>query len=504
MKNNLMWEDTIVSKQIKLTWQEAIDYCEASTLGGYNDWRLPNYNELYYLSDRSKNTPAISDVFENIIENHYITSTTYKGNTSEVWNINFNYGINSFGAKSTAIYVRCVRDTDAKEPLHIKYAVYNDMATSDPNDDRLYLYFSESIKESSLLADMSQNFSISGGTGVIGSDSSHVYEDGLFHRLTILLNSTGSASTAFDGTETIKIATNSITDMSDEYPLAYFTTDVAKFNILGRIRTGQTTSYSANDDGDTLRGFSHSYSDNGDGSVTDNNTHLIWQQEDDGSTYTYSNAITYCDNLNDNWRLPTHEELMSIGDKGRIDPSINPIFLNTQSNFYWSVSFYISNNNIWMINSYNGYNYHDAQSNSHYVRCVKNSEYENLHKYVRDDTNDIMIDEKNNLMWHDDSNTKNTQRTWSDAISYCESSNLGGYNDWHLPNYNELYYLANRDKYRPAIDIDFYNVENSQYWSSTTYKYNTNDALAVDFSDGLNNNYTKSTTLYVRRVRVVD
>ncbi len=45
------------------TWIDAITYCENLTLGGFNDWRLPNINALNTIVDYSKAAPAISDNF---------------------------------------------------------------------------------------------------------------------------------------------------------------------------------------------------------------------------------------------------------------------------------------------------------------------------------------------------------------------------------------------------------------------------------------------------------
>src|SRR5664280_1209916 len=42
------------------TWQLAINYCEGLTLGGFSDWRLPNFRELQSLTDMTKYNPAIN------------------------------------------------------------------------------------------------------------------------------------------------------------------------------------------------------------------------------------------------------------------------------------------------------------------------------------------------------------------------------------------------------------------------------------------------------------
>jgi len=84
-----------------------------------------------------------------------------------------------------------------------------------------------------------------------------------------------------------------------------------------------------------------SYTDNGNGTVTDNVTGLMWQQEDDDTTRTWDEACTYCDSLTlagySDWRLPSKKELMSIVDYGKYDPSIDTTYFSkTNSEYYWS------------------------------------------------------------------------------------------------------------------------------------------------------------------------
>ncbi|MFT4570072.1 MAG: hypothetical protein ACI91F_000942, partial [Candidatus Binatia bacterium] len=50
--------------------------------------------------------------------------------------------------------------------------------------------------------------------------------------------------------------------------------------------TGQTTAYGTGSDGDVQAGAVLSYTDNGDGTITDNNTGLMWEKKDDNPTPT--------------------------------------------------------------------------------------------------------------------------------------------------------------------------------------------------------------------------
>jgi len=60
------------------------------------------------------------------------------------------------------------------------------------------------------------------------------------------------------------------------------------------------------------------FTDNGNGTITDSDTTLMWQKEDDDTRRTWEQAITYCEGLSlgtySDWRLPNIKELRTIVD----------------------------------------------------------------------------------------------------------------------------------------------------------------------------------------------
>lgn len=72
-------------------------------------------------------------------------------------------------------------------------------------------------------------------------------------------------------------------------------------------------------------------------------------------------------------------------------------------------------------------------------------------QYIRDDIKEIVKDTDTLLVWQDNSDAKDIEKDWEGAIDYCEDLSLGGYDDWRLPNFNELYGLADRTKISPAL-----------------------------------------------------
>ncbi len=113
-KTGLQWQDNYNDNNniIKYaTWTDAIEYCEDLALGGHNDWRLPNFNELYSLVDLSKHFPAIDATFQHVHNTFYWSSTSIVDSRGKVWVIHFENGNEQEYDKSGVApnYVRCVR-----------------------------------------------------------------------------------------------------------------------------------------------------------------------------------------------------------------------------------------------------------------------------------------------------------------------------------------------------------------------------------------------------------
>jgi len=109
----LIWQDDNRTKVIKKNWKDAIEFCENLELGGYDDWRLPNINEIFTISDKSKIDPAIQSEFNNVnTKNHYWTSTSWNGNhTSPIaWTFDFSDSNDEDDDKNKELLIRCVRD----------------------------------------------------------------------------------------------------------------------------------------------------------------------------------------------------------------------------------------------------------------------------------------------------------------------------------------------------------------------------------------------------------
>jgi hypothetical protein len=268
---------------------------------------------------------------------------------------------------------------------------------------------------------------------------------------------------------------------------------------------GQDAQYSSNP---------HSYTDLGNGIVRDNVTGLEWQQDTALGTYDWQQAIDYCDGLvlggYSDWRLPTIKELSSLVDSSiqSPDPTINnDYFPNTVSSSYWSstttAGFYYPNL-AWLVTFYYGYVVNDGKSPliRKYVRAVRGDQW-GVYNFI-DNGDGTITDTSTGLMWQKDSAPDTL--TWQQALSYCENFTLAGYDDWRLPNRNELQSIVDYRRFNPSIDPVF-NVALSwgYYWSSTTYTSNPSFAWFVTFQEGVifytSNDSDKSYGYYVRAVR---
>lgn len=105
----------------------------------------------------------------------------------------------------------------------------------------------------------------------------------------------------------------------------------------------------------------NSFSENGDGTITDQATGLMWQQDDHQST-DFEDAVTYCQACTTggwtDWRLPNVKELQSIVDYSRSpdytgSAAIDPVFHatsftneggETDYGYYWAATTHVQYN----------------------------------------------------------------------------------------------------------------------------------------------------------------
>ncbi len=271
--------------------------------------------------------------------------------------------------------------------------------------------------------------------------------------------------------------------------------------------TGQTSCVNFNGFGITCAGTGQdgayilnpiSYTNNGNGTVTDNVTGLMWQQQS-GTNMSWSNAGAYCTGLSagshTDWRLPSVMELISIVNYGVQEPAamINTTyFLNTAASSYWSATPDAGNtSNAWEVNFLAGTSFTSAMSGNAYVRCVRGGQLE-IGNFT-DNKDGTVSDSATGLMWQQ---AEGGVDLWSSgtnvsgsglvyALSYCTGLGLAGHSDWRLPNVKELASIVDYAQYNPEINTAFFpNAAVNLYWSSTPSSTFASIAWGVQFFNG--------------------
>ncbi len=198
------------------------------------------------------------------------------------------------------------------------------------------------------------------------------------------------------------------------------------------------------------------------------------------------------------WRLPTAKELSLIVNTEFNtqypvhNPAINTDYFPETKSYYWTSTAYVYHPpsawvvdfdyGSWGTSFCNGGVYSHDKSDSHYVRAVRSPNEGSGYNYVINGDGTV-TDISTGLMWQQEtgSNLK-----WGEALDYCENLILAGYDDWRLPNRNELQSLVDYNTCSPAIDTTaFPDTVLYSCWSSTTQTHNNSDsAWHVDFLQG--------------------
>ncbi|MGK3971705.1 DUF1566 domain-containing protein [Sorangium sp. So ce118] len=253
-----------------------------------------------------------------------------------------------------------------------------------------------------------------------------------------------------------------------------------------------------------------SYTDVGGGVVHDNVTCLDWQQSPPSESYTWEQAIGYCDNLtlggHSDWRLPTRIEMTSIVDFTRSPATDRDGFPGARGGFHKTSSDWIltirqagagaGRDYAWAFNMSDGIvsnAYSKATAAS--LRCVRgNGEGEAPSspavappdQYTVVSPGEVM-DNYTGLVWQQGYSP--ATMSWADAANYCATLDL---NDraWRLPSIRELATLVDEAQVAPSInrtmfpDTQYGARSNDWYWGSHEAVRNAPAAWALNFDDG--------------------
>jgi len=245
-------------------------------------------------------------------------------------------------------------------------------------------------------------------------------------------------------------------------------------------------------------------------SVHDNVTCLDWQKTVPSGTYTWDQAIAYCDGLtlsgHDDWRLPTRIELTSIVDFTQ-NPAIDRAsFPNAPGGFHKTASDWIltirqtgagaGRDYAWAFNVSDGIvsnAYSKATASA--LRCVRGGGAGEApsaaavappNQYAVIATGEVQ-DNYTGLIWQQAYSA--ATMPFAEAASYCSSLGLNG-QTWRLPSIRELATLVDEAQVAPSINRTMFpntrygSRSDNWYWASHASRGNAQAAWALNFDDG--------------------
>ena len=352
-----------------------------------------------------------------------------------------------------------------------------------------------------------------------------------------VLNSSDQASTASKPLTTSSLSVDEANAIEDD-----LIADIDTSSLVGNypiVDTGTTAYYSNNSvisepgEGELFYGQDAnyqtneaSYTDNGDGTVMDNITGLMWQQ-DPGEKMTWTEAVEMLEDFElagyTDWRLPTIKELYSLIDFSGVTnetPYIDTEYFvfnygdvtgERMIDSQYATSTIYESDTMGGNTTMFGVNFADGRIKGYpiekefYVMLVRGDKTYGLNNFV-DNGDGTITDLSTGLMWmvYDSGYFKGDDGAmdWDEALSWAENLEYAGYDDWKLPDAKELQSIVDYSRSpdttdSAAIDALFYVTEIEMingllgypyYWTSTTHldgKIMGENAVYIAFGEAL-------------------
>ena len=476
-----MWNKDYVFKG---EWKQALNYCENLVYAGYSDWRLPNKNEILSLIDYGKYNPA-SD-FPGIIgestDSFYLfSSTSFLGfkNVETVFAVDGKW--KSDNKAETNYYrnrnVRCVRSDLCGEGLFLKGAecVHDPCSQNScevPNSTGICIPKTETAYECQCLE------------GYFW-DGNKCVDPCAADPCSKVANSDGNC-TALNSSKYLCGCKNGFGWNSGKCE-----SSASGVATLGNICIGTETI--------TLPGILKCKTQDFELKtvsdqeiVVDKNTGLEWQHAVSERTYTWNEAVAYCENLEyagfSDWRLPEPLEILTIVNHGAYDidadayndtpqllvnklyfGSVFPSF-DVGNNLWTSKTYQDDPKRAWVFSPQRSYVYtHPSKTNIYNAMCVRGGILPRAEFKKSEISGDAVVtDSATGFMWQKGF-TVMEDAEHSNAIEYCDNLTYAGYSDWRLPNKNELASLFSFD----TTFSDFFDMPAKyDFISSTTFVLN--------------------------------
>ena len=341
----LIWQNN--NDKILRNWNEAKKYCEDISIGGYTKWRLPTRAELSSLVKYDTYKPATDSIFGYTANSGYWSIDNVKLNNHSRWIVNFEYGNESLASKTSKYYTRCVKSdilVVANAGLDMMVAENETIKLDASNTPNKFLVTKFTWKDVT-----------NGLDKILG------YGESLIE------------TTIIEGQHLIELLTTDNQGIVES--------DTIYLNIVSDNKevkkTGQRKNYKDYDDGFYEMGTVRKYKRFDDNTILDRATGILWQDNKEGnnSKLSWEEAKEYCHklviNLNDDWRLPTREELSSLVLYSKYQPATDDIFKYIVSDKYWTLNANKrKSREAWVVDFKYGNEYSSSIDKKYNLRCI--------------------------------------------------------------------------------------------------------------------------------------
>lgn len=496
-----------------------IDKMNAANYGGYNDWRLPNKDELRSIFDYGLQESVINrTIFENCPIGDYWTKDRYEMQPYFGWVLYSGFGSGIAKSMNTGRYVLAVRggrdrrfgESDSSRFTDNKDGTITDAATGlmwqKGENERCNLYEAEkkckemnlggytdwrlpNIKELNTILNLEfkdswwyfKDFFPAEG---LAPPLLHYFSSSLFQDYYVWVTNFCFGYDGYYGgkmapllfravreTEIVEETVKTIITHTGEnkvYDVEGCLTTNERYQGLDATRVTSPLSYER----DAVTKI-----------VKDQNTGLFWDTSHEEELFTWEEAKKFVETLNQvvyqgysDWRLPNREELRSLAlYDGSIPAITEEFFPDTKAEFYWSGQEHKGDPVLaWGV--YFGYGccIGYPKKTKAYVRAVRSGGLsfhdKDFRKCFRVNADRTVTDLCTGLMWMQE---ETPLLTLTEALQYCKELRLGGYDDWCLPNIKELGTLINLEDgdtwFYPELFPNTNIAPQGFYMASTTY-----------------------------------
>ena len=497
----LMWQKT--SDETARNYSDACDHCDNLEFGGHSDWELPDIYQLQTIVDTNF-SPTINPAFGCSKEKTYISGTTWKyagGTTCYV--VQFADGNTSAVSLAHERSTRCVRieNPTPDGPLALQISA-NKLEGEAP----LEVSFS-AVGSGGAYPYYPQPYAFSWDFGYYHMEAQNQnYNQTFWHPGKYTVNCTVTDNSA----KTLKKTINVISVKSGTTP----STQLPE----------QESMLVDNFHGDD--GIDGPYRSIDDSVIFDENTGLVWEKYPSGSTFTWNQAVTHCQDLilnsYDDWDLPNIFQLQTIV-KEPGTPTINTeYFKNTKAKQYWSGTTNLGGWYNYAVNFSDGrteYNADFFNPKSYYVRCVRLGSFPPPFSDDEEGSLKVTITPQASIddgaqwrvdggVWRDSGGTQSGLSVGSHIVDFKEINgwtkpgdttvNIQSGQTTTLTKSYSAQGLSNLTPYKPSDWSDKIVVSKSENTNSDSSPLYTTDKLWIDWAVINNGSVGISTRFYIK------